>query len=51
MFADDTSLFIEVDDRVAAANKINDDLTAISHWAKNWLVTFSPHKYGVSDNH
>jgi hypothetical protein len=44
MFADDTSLFIEVDDRVEAANKVNEDLTAISLWAKSWLVTFSPPK-------
>lgn len=44
MFADDTSLFIEVDDRMEAANKVNEDLTAISLWAKTWLVTFSPPK-------
>ena len=37
MFADDTSLFIEVYDRVEAANKITDDLTALSHWAKTSL--------------
>ena len=38
------SLFIEIDDRVEAANKVNHDLTAIGHWAKPWLVTFSLHK-------
>jgi hypothetical protein len=44
MFADDTSLFIEVDDRVSAAERLELDLTAISAWAKTWLVRFSPPK-------
>ena len=50
MFADDTFLFNEVDDRVEAGNKINDDLTAISHWAKTWLGTFSPYKSLIISN-
>ena len=44
MFADDTSLFIEVENRAQAAVKINDDLAAVSQWAKRWLVSFSPPK-------
>jgi hypothetical protein len=44
MFADDTSLFIEVDDRISAAERLESDLTAISAWAKTWLVKFSPPK-------
>jgi len=44
LFADDTCLFIEVDDRVDTCVKINDDLSRISRWANRWLVTFSPTK-------
>ena len=44
MFADDTSLFIDVDNKVAAAEHLEEDLRAISGWAKTWLVTFSPPK-------
>jgi hypothetical protein len=44
MFADDTSLFIEVDDRISAAERLESDLTAISTCAKTWLVKFSPPK-------
>ena len=39
MFAGDTSLFTGIDDRVGAANKINSDLTAISHLAKTSVPT------------
>ena len=42
MFADDTSLFIDVDNRVT--EHLEEDLRAISGWAKTWLVTFSPPK-------
>ena len=44
LFADDTCLFIEVDDRERAAEHLEQDLSAISRWAKTWLVTFSPPK-------
>jgi len=44
MFADDTCLFIEVDNRDEAAAHINEDLEGISHWADDWLITFSPPK-------
>ena len=44
LFADDTCLFIEVDNRTETAVLINEDLLAISNWAKQWLVTFSPSK-------
>ena len=44
LFADDTCLFIEVDDRIETARLINDDLTSISVWANNWLVSFSSAK-------
>ena len=41
LFADDTCLFIEVDNRVDTCMKICDDLDRISRWSKRWLVTFS----------
>ena len=44
LFADDTSLFIIVDDPVTAAGCINTDLVRISRWASTWLVTFNPSK-------
>ena len=44
LFADDTSLFIIVDDPVTAAGCINTDLDKISNWASTWLVTFNPPK-------
>ena len=44
LFADDTSLFIIVDDPVTAAGFINTDLDKISNWASTWLVTFNPSK-------
>ena len=44
MFADDTCLFIEVDNRDEAAALIDEDLEGISQWAGDWLVTFSSHK-------
>ena len=42
LYADDTTLFIEVDDRVRAAEQIDEDLKAISDWTNTWLVNFSP---------
>lgn len=44
LFADDTSLYIVVDDRSQASNKLNSDLSKINTWANNWLVTFNPNK-------
>ncbi|MCG8113685.1 MAG: reverse transcriptase family protein [Candidatus Thiodiazotropha taylori] len=44
LFADDTSLFIIVEDPVTAAGCLNSDLEKISHWASTWLVTFNPSK-------
>ncbi|MCG8096458.1 MAG: endonuclease/exonuclease/phosphatase family protein, partial [Candidatus Thiodiazotropha endolucinida] len=44
LFADDTSLFIVVDDPVSAANSLNSDLDRISKWAATWLVAFNPSK-------
>ncbi|MCG8032736.1 MAG: hypothetical protein JAZ03_11255 [Candidatus Thiodiazotropha taylori] len=44
LFADDTSLFIVVNDPVNAADCLNSDLEKVSHWASTWLVTFNPSK-------
>ena len=44
MFADDTCLFITVDNREDAAALVNQDLVQISNWADEWLVDFSPAK-------
>jgi hypothetical protein len=44
LFADDTCLFIEVDQPDTAAEALNGDLEQIHQWAEKWLVTFSPPK-------
>ena len=44
LFADDTSLFIEVDDAAQAAQYINADLSSINDWANKWLVSFNSSK-------
>ena len=44
LFADDTSLYIIVDDPIDSANQLNNDLQTIHLWAKTWLVTFNPTK-------
>ena len=44
LFADDTSLFIIVEDAITAAACLNNDLDKISQWAAKWLVTFHPSK-------
>ncbi len=43
-FADDTCLFIEVDNRDGTAAKLNEDLEKINRWSQKWLVKFSPEK-------
>jgi len=44
LFADDTTLYIIVDNPVDAANHLNTDLAKIHSWADKWLVTFNPSK-------
>ena len=44
LFADDTGLFITIDDPVSASNILNRDLLKISNWADKWLVKFNPVK-------
>ena len=44
LFADDTSLYLVVDNPIDAANILNSDLNKIHLWANKWLVTFNPSK-------
>ena len=44
LFADDTSLFIIVDDPTEAAQLLNSDMEKIDQLAKKWLVRFNPAK-------
>ena len=44
LFADDTSLYIIVDNPLRSAELLNADLEKISLWSNTWLVTFNPAK-------
>jgi hypothetical protein len=44
LFADDTCLFIEVDDPNIQADQLNQDLSSLNEWARKWHVDFSPPK-------
>ena len=44
LFADDTSLYIIVDDPSESAITLNSDLQKIQKWASEGLVTFNPAK-------
>ena len=44
LFADDTSLYIIVDDPIVAAEKLNSDINRIHDWSMNWLVKFNAQK-------
>ena len=44
LFADDTSLYIIVDDPLGATVTLNSDLSKIHRWASQWLVKFNPSK-------
>jgi hypothetical protein len=43
LFADDTSLFVVVEnDHAAAATSLTDDMNVISNSAKKWAIQFNP---------
>ena len=42
LFADDTFLFMVVQDTNAAADDMNHDLELISKWAHDWRMSFNP---------
>ena len=44
LFADDTILYIFIDNPIQSAQALNDDLARISQWAREWLVKFSAPK-------
>ena len=44
LLADDTSLYVIVENPVTAALQLNTDLSLIYKWAKTWLVDFHPNK-------
>ena len=44
LFADDTSLYVIVENPNEAAAVLNADLDAIYSWSKSWFVTFNPLK-------
>ena len=44
LFADDTSLYLCLDNTQERANIINSDLNKIADWSKSWKVTFNPAK-------
>ena len=44
LFADDTSVYVKVDNPTAAASTINSDLEKIKLWSQKWLVSFNPTK-------
>ena len=44
--ADDTSLYIIVDDPTQVADQLNSGLVKIHRWADKWLVAFKPEKSG-----
>ena len=44
LFADDTSLYLIVDDPDTTADLMNADLDKIHSWSQSWLVNFNPNK-------
>ena len=44
LFADDTCLYISIDNRVHVSTLVNADLQAIQEWSRRWLVEFSAPK-------
>ena len=44
LFADDTSLYVIVDNPQSAAYTLNNDLEKITQWSRLWLVDFNPAK-------
>ena len=41
LFADDTSIFLIVDNEIEAADIINRDLNTITSWSNTWLISFN----------
>jgi ABC-type antimicrobial peptide transport system ATPase subunit len=43
-FADDTSMFLIVDDAIASSDILNRDMNTITSWSNKWLVSFNSQK-------
>ena len=44
LFADDTSLYLVIENPQIAAQQLQSDINTITTWANRWLVTFNPSK-------
>ena len=44
LFADDTSLYLIVDNPTESARRLNSDLDRMCQWAERWLVKFNAKK-------
>ena len=44
LYADDTSLYINVENPEHSAALLNENLAKLNEWANKWLVTFNPQK-------
>ena len=44
LFADDTPLFLVVDNEYEAAEQLNKDIESIQQWSQKWLIKFNPDK-------
>ena len=41
LFADDTSIFLIVDNAIESADILNNDMHTITYWSNKWLVSFN----------
>ena len=44
LFADDTSLYLVVDNEYETADQLNKDIDSIHQWSQKWLIKFNPDK-------
>ena len=44
LFADDTTVYVIIEDINTAAENLNSDLNKVHTWSKKWLVNFNPQK-------
>jgi retron-type reverse transcriptase len=44
LFADDTPLYLVVDNEYEAAEQLNKDIESIQQWSQKWLIKFNPDK-------
>ena len=51
LFADDTSLYVIVDNPRESAITLNNDMATIHAWSTKWLVNFNPQKNRNYDDH